>query len=110
MASQPQKFRPNGLPDVQRLITDHDSEGKAVLSTSIPSEAEWQEVGPQADFFVGFTTRSFPVSFSPSKANSGQEPSEPQDLESYKKDMAAPPGLSISTGKNSSCKFPLESC
>ena len=98
MAVPTQKLRSNGLPDVQRHITDHDTEGKAVLSTSIPSEGEWQKIGSIADFFVGYTTRKFPVSLSPAEEASPNVSPLPQDIESYKKDMVSPPGLSISTG------------
>lgn len=100
MASQPRPLRSNGLPDVQRHITDHDAQGKAILSTSIPSEGEWQKIGPTADFFLGYTTRTFPVSFSPAEGTtSSGSPPLPQDIVNYKKDLVAPPGLSISTGK-----------
>lgn len=66
-----------------------------MLSTSVASEGEWQKIGPLADFFVGYTTQTFPVSLSAAEAGSS---ALPQDIESYKNDLAAPPGLSISTG------------
>ncbi|EPE34800.1 RmlC-like cupin [Glarea lozoyensis ATCC 20868] len=94
--SQPQQQRQKGLPDVQRIITDHDSDGKAVVSTDIPSQAVWQPIGPAADFFLGYTTRTFPVVFKDAQ-DSGIAPL-PQDIKTYKEDMVTPPGLTISTG------------
>jgi hypothetical protein len=106
MASPAPKLRSNGLTNPQRYITDHDTQGKAVLSTSVASEGEWQKVGPVADFFLGYTTRTFPASLSPAEAGSS---ALPKDIESYKNDLAAPPGLSISTGIISTI-LPQASC
>lgn len=97
MSDQVPKLRANGLPDVERIITDHDNQGKAVISTTIPSQAAWQPIMRTAEFFVGYTTRTFPVLFSPS--DSTQVDSTPQDIENYKQDLITPPGLSISTGE-----------
>jgi hypothetical protein len=95
--SQPQEQRQKGLPDVQRIITDHNSDGKAVVSTDIPSQAVWQPIGPAADFFLGYTTRTFPVGFK--DAQDSESAPLPQDIKTYKEDMITPPGLTISTGK-----------
>ena len=52
---------PNGLPLIKRVITDHDEHGKAVFSSRIPEQLEWQEVGVIAKFSLGYTTSRFPV-------------------------------------------------
>jgi hypothetical protein len=90
-----QTYTADSMASPAPYITDHDTQGKAVLSTSVASEGEWQKVGPVADFFLGYTTRTFPASLSPAEAGSS---ALPKDIESYKNDLAAPPGLSISTG------------
>jgi hypothetical protein len=91
MASQPSL--PNGLPAIQRHITTHNSEGKAILSTALPSEPAWQPIGDSVNFFLAYTTRTFPVSL--------KEPEPgavPNDIQNYEKDLNSPPGLSITQG------------
>lgn len=84
----------NGLPNVHRYITTTNPAGKAILSTTIPSTSVWQTIGPVAKFFLGYTTRLFPVQISPSPSPSHATP----DIASYAKDLSSPPGLAISTG------------
>lgn len=86
-SSVPLKSDNSGLPQVHRYITTTNAEGKAVISTEVPAAAQWQTTAPQVDFFLGYATRQFPVSLAGDK-----------DLTSYSKDLASPPGLSISGG------------
>lgn len=72
----------NGLPSISRYITTHDSHGKAMLAKEVPSKSTWQKIGSVAKFFLGYTTRTFPVALS-----------EQKDVGSYEKDLASPPGL-----------------
>ncbi|PQE32997.1 hypothetical protein CJF32_00001513 [Rutstroemia sp. NJR-2017a WRK4] len=93
MASPKRELLSNGLPNNQRLITTTNAEGKAILEPSISPNPTWQPIGEDMNFFLGYSTRKFPVSLS-------TDPSSnlPADLTVYNKDYASPPGLSISTG------------
>lgn len=48
--SPPRKILSNGVPDVQRLITTHDQDGKAVYSDAVDDDAKWQQI-KEADRF-----------------------------------------------------------
>jgi quercetin dioxygenase-like cupin family protein len=86
--SQPQiKLLENGLPNINRYITTTNSSGKAILSEAISPTSIWQKIGSMATFFLGYTTRTFPVSLSSS-----------DDLSSYNNDFSSPPGLTVSNG------------
>jgi quercetin dioxygenase-like cupin family protein len=87
MANSPVEFSENGLPNINRYITTTDSSGKAILSNEIPSTSIWQKIGSIANFFLGYTTRTFPV---PLSSNN--------DISSYNKDLSSPPGLTVSNG------------
>jgi len=92
MAERP--LLPNGLPDVQRLITTHDSSGKAIFSKDLPSESSFRQVSLGANFFLGYTTKGFPVDLNADNADA-----VPKDVQSYEKDLNSPPGgLSITNG------------
>jgi hypothetical protein len=91
MASQPSSSTlTNGLRDLNRFITTHNSSGEAVFSNALPDGAKWQELD-HVNFFLGYTTRKFPVSLNPEEA--------PEDIASYEKDLENPPGLCVSGGK-----------
>jgi hypothetical protein len=94
---------PNDLRPIQRHITTHNSEGKAILSTALPSEPQWQGIGDAGNFFLAYTTRTFPV-----KLNGDASGSGPHDILGYEKDLNDPPGLSINNGMCliSSCRLP----
>jgi quercetin dioxygenase-like cupin family protein len=88
---RPLEHLPNGLPKTFRLITDHDSSGKAVFNTQIDETQQWQVIGKgagkDANFALNYTTSRFPVSF---KSN--------QDIVEYEKYLVNKPGLSIPGG------------
>jgi hypothetical protein len=77
----------NGLPQINRYITTTNSSGKAIIAQDIPPASIWQKIGTVAKFFLGYTTRTFPVSLTSSK-----------DIDSYSGDLSSPPGLTISNG------------
>jgi hypothetical protein len=73
----------NGLPVVNRYITTNNSEGKAILASEPSPLNVWQKIGNIANFFLGYTTRTFPTSMK-----------DENDIKSYTKDLGEPPGLS----------------
>jgi quercetin dioxygenase-like cupin family protein len=81
------KLLENGLPDINRYITTTDSSGKAIISHDIPDHSVWQKIGSIANFFLGYTTRTLPISLSSST-----------DISTYKTDLSSPPGLTVSNG------------
>jgi quercetin dioxygenase-like cupin family protein len=87
MSSSKVQLLENGLPNINRYITTTDSSGKAVISKEVPSKSIWQKIGASAYFFLGYTTRTFPVSLRSSK-----------DISSYSTDLSSPPGLTVSNG------------
>ena len=86
----------NDLPPIQRHITTHNSSGKAILSTALPSEPKWQPIADGANFFLAYTTRTFPVSL-----HEDAPGAVPNDIQNYEKDLNSPPGLSIAQGLSS---------
>lgn len=87
MADSPDKLLENGLLNINRYITTTDSSGKSILSNDILSTSIWQKIGSIANFFLGYTTRTFPVLLS-----------SINDISSYNKDLSSPPGLTVSSG------------
>lgn len=96
MAETTVKLLENGLPDVSRIITTTGVDGKATISQSISQSSIWQPIGKVAKFFLGYTTRTFPVSLKPSSTSDST--SIPADIASYQSDLSSPPGLTVSTG------------
>ncbi|KAE8445867.1 hypothetical protein EG329_012790 [Mollisiaceae sp. DMI_Dod_QoI] len=84
----------NGLPEIHRYITTTEASGKAVFATAIPPPSIWTSIGAATKFFLGYTTRNFPVQLFRSSTASHQPP----DIASYATDLASPPGVSISNG------------
>ncbi|KAF2098678.1 hypothetical protein NA57DRAFT_75915 [Rhizodiscina lignyota] len=78
---------PNDLPPVNRYITTHDSEGKAVFSTELSEQPPRVHMGERASFALAYTTSGSPV-----KLN------DDADIEGYKPYLASPPGLTVSNG------------
>jgi quercetin dioxygenase-like cupin family protein len=81
------KLLENGLPNINRYITTTNSSEQAVLSNEIAPISIWQKIGSIATFFLGYTTRTFPVSLSST-----------DDISSYSTDLSSPPGLTVSNG------------
>ncbi|KAN0122942.1 hypothetical protein V8E51_001268 [Hyaloscypha variabilis] len=81
------KLLENGLPNINRYITTTNSSGQAVISNQISPKSIWQKIGSVATFFLGYTTRAFPVPLSST-----------EDISSYSTDLSSPPGLTVSNG------------
>lgn len=77
----------NGLPSINRFITDHDTKGQAVFTERVKEELQWQELPDGARFCLGYTTSSFPVKVD-----------EAQDLSDYEKYLKNKPGIMIPGG------------
>ena len=77
----------NGLPAINRYITDHNSEAKAVFSTHIEERLPWQELPDGARFCLGYATEKFPVQLS-----------QQEDLQVYQLYLENKPGITIPGG------------
>ena len=78
---------PNGLPSINRFITDHNEQGKAIFATGVNETLEWQDVGEVAKFALGYTTSRFPVKL--------EDNADITDYEHYQKNK---PGITIPGG------------
>jgi hypothetical protein len=88
---------PTNLPAINRYITTHNSDGKAILAKDIPSEPTWQPIPIGANFFLVYTTRGFPISMKEEEVP-GQPKPVPADIKSYLGDLASPPSLTMENG------------
>lgn len=78
----------NHMKAPTRIITTHDSEGKAVFSTAIPDQPTAQTVANgDATFYLSYATDQYPVDLN-----------EDKDLKTYQKYTANPPGIVIGSG------------
>ncbi|KIW14286.1 hypothetical protein PV08_07068 [Exophiala spinifera] len=77
----------NNLPTIDRFVTDHGGDGKAVFSQAIPENLQFQELADGARFCLGYTTRKTPVDMSDGK-----------DLSDYQRDLDNKPGIMIPGG------------
>ncbi|TGO33090.1 hypothetical protein BHYA_0267g00070 [Botrytis hyacinthi] len=77
---------PSPLPNISRHITDHDRNGKAIISSSLSSDSTWTAT-KGANLFLGYCTSEFPVDMSSNK-----------DISSYTNYLSAPPGLMVPGG------------
>ncbi|KAL5613274.1 hypothetical protein FOVSG1_002337 [Fusarium oxysporum f. sp. vasinfectum] len=76
------------LRQTQRVITTHNDEGKAIIDTSINSDAPFYALpNGEAHFALGYATKEFPAKLTNNA-----------DVESYQGFLTNQPGLSISTG------------
>ena len=87
MASSNPVTLENGLPAINRLITDHDRIGKAVFSNSIPEALPWQPVPDGARFSLGYATNKIPVDLNNSI-----------DISTYEAFLRKKPGIMIPGG------------
>jgi len=74
------------LPSLNRYITAHDQNGKAVFSTRLSESMPKQEVNG-FPFGLAYTSNEFPAQLS-----------EDADITRYEANVISPPGLAISTG------------
>jgi quercetin dioxygenase-like cupin family protein len=77
----------NDLSKVQRYITDHNSEGKAVFSSALPTQLPEQVILKDVVFRLGYATTERPVDLSGDK-----------DVKAYSSLLQNPPGIVIPGG------------
>ncbi|KAM5345123.1 hypothetical protein ACJ41O_010985 [Fusarium nematophilum] len=76
------------LTQPKRFITTHNSDGKAIIDSSISDDAPFYELPDGiAQFAQCYVTREFPVQLN-----------EQADLKAYQDFLSKPPGLTVSTG------------
>lgn len=79
---------PNHLAPPVRIITSHNSEGKAIISDAIPETPKPQQVEDgKAAFYLQYCTEQFPVDMN-----------EDKDLAAYQNYTSSAPGLVVSGG------------
>ena len=84
----PTKRFPKHLRPLSRVITSHDSTGKAIFSDALPQDAPLQDVLDGAmQFSLMYTSSKFPVAMAADK-----------DIGDYTQFLKTPPGITISTG------------
>ena len=77
-------WKDNDLRPIQRVITDHNGEGKSVFSSAIPEDLPGKSIGAPALFRLGYCTDKSPV---PLAGGS--------DIKTYAHYLQNPPGLII---------------
>jgi len=75
------------LPSINRFITAHNAEGKAVFSDKVPEALGWDKLPNGAGFALGYTTEQYPVDLNQDK-----------DVSKYQTYLSTPPGLVIPGG------------
>lgn len=80
--SQPKTLRP-----LNRFITTHNQQGKAIFSNALPEEMPVREVADGAHFSLAYTSSSFPAQLS-----------NDADIPQYEHYLNNPPGIVISSG------------
>ena len=92
MASSERSILDNGLPALNRLITDHDASGKAVFNNTIPDPLPWDALPDGARFSLGYATHGVPVDLNSS-----------QDILRYNSFLEKKPGITVPGG--TVCRF-----
>ncbi|KAF2025844.1 hypothetical protein EK21DRAFT_116385 [Setomelanomma holmii] len=72
------------LPKINRYITTHDANGKAIFSNAFGEESEMKPNDDGIAFALSFTTKGFPVNMEQDK-----------DLDVYEEYLKTPPGLVV---------------
>lgn len=72
---------------LNRYITTHDNNGKAIFSNTLPEEMPVQPIADGADFSLAYTTSAFPARLN-----------NDSDIAEYNTYLTSPPGITISTG------------
>jgi quercetin dioxygenase-like cupin family protein len=76
------------LSHPKRYITTTDTQGRAIIDTSVPEESPFYELAPKdAAFAQCYVTDGFPVDIGGGA-----------DVAAYRGFLASPPGLTVSTG------------
>ena len=91
IVSQPTRMSqpPNENRTIQRFITTHNTDGKAVFSDAIPNEAPIREIGTDGNmtFSLMYTNQSFPANMDGEK-----------DILTYQGYLTTPPKITIPGG------------
>lgn len=77
----------NGLPKINRFVTDHDHDGTAIFSKAVPEPVPWRELPDGTRFALGYATNKIPV-----------EMSTTADLGTYQNYLQNLPGIIIHGG------------
>lgn len=77
----------SNLPTIKRLITGHNSEGKAIFVNNVPDRLPWQDLPNGARLGLGYTTKGHPVDMNGDK-----------DITIYQSYLDEKPGLVIPGG------------
>ncbi|KAI1500059.1 hypothetical protein F5X99DRAFT_419458 [Biscogniauxia marginata] len=80
-------YKPNDLPPITRLITDHDAAGRAVFSTALPATVPEQTIYNGAVFRLGYATDAYPARLAGGR-----------DIAAYAGYLASPPGIAVPGG------------
>jgi len=75
------------LPPIQRFITTHRADGKAVFSSALPAESTTKALPDNMGFALSYTTQTFPVAMAADA-----------DIGLYAAHLEHAPGLSLSRG------------
>ena len=80
---------PNTNRTLNRFITTHDNDGKAVFSHAIPTEAPIREIGTDGNltFSLMYTNKQFPANLNGEK-----------DISTYQDYLITPPKITIQGG------------
>jgi quercetin dioxygenase-like cupin family protein len=87
MTSSDRPVLENGLPAINRLITTHDSNGKAVFDNTLSDGMPWQTLPNAARFGLGYVTNTIPVDLN-----------ESRDVATYNDFLTNKPGIVVPGG------------
>lgn len=77
----------NGLPKINRVITTHNADAKAIFSSAVDETLQWQTIGNDARFTLGYATNQIPANL-----NDGN------DINVYERYLENKPGIMIQNG------------
>lgn len=75
------------LRPLNRFITTHDTQGKAIFSNTLSEEMPVQSIADGADFSLAYTSDHFPAQLN-----------NDADIIEYNKYLTSPPGITVSGG------------
>jgi quercetin dioxygenase-like cupin family protein len=75
------------LNSINRFITTHNADGKAVFSSALPDESERKRIDGDAVFSLAYCTEEYPPNLNDDK-----------DIQAYQKYLSEPPGLVVNNG------------
>ena len=87
MTKQQREVLDNGLPKINRVITTHNDEARAVFASDLDDELPFQELADGSRFCLGYATNTVPANLNID-----------QDIRSYEKYLEKKPGIMIPNG------------